>query len=270
MATAITSTETHPHCAEILGVLAQVVHLEDEGLRRLALAWRDTADVARARDKALQPDTPLILEVLAAFDSLAGLFADDLAGTEPYVTLPAPTTALALKAVRDAIAAAYARPVLSPQEYAELSAPWHSVFPEQRMQMPDFGPQHHEVMALLTTIPGIACHRHDPEMASLWENLLVHARGLDPEAHTRAVESAWQAAILTGRRRLWFLASRSANESFGRACGPCARAVDDEDKAVLAVCLGVVAAMLVRDVLDSESADTLLAPAASLMPPTAA
>lgn len=270
MAPVITSTETHPHCAEILGVLAQIVHLDDEGLRRLALAWRDTADVARARDKALQPDTPLILEVLAAFDSVSGLFADDLAGTAPYVTLPAPTTALALKAVRDAVAAVYARPVLTPQEYAELSAPWHSVFPERRMQMPDFGPQHHEVLALLTSIPGLACHRHDEVAESLWNALLVHARGVDPEAHAHAVESAWQAAILTGRRRLWFLASRSANESFTRACGSCARLATDDDRAVLAVCLGVVAAMLVRDVLDSESSDTLLAPAASLMPPTAA
>jgi hypothetical protein len=263
----ITSTETHPHCAEILGVLAQIVHLDDEGLRRLALAWQDTAEVARARDKALQPDTPLILEVLSAFDSLAGLFADDLAGTAPYVTLPAPTTALALKAVRDAVAAAYARPVLTAQEYAELSGPWHSVYPDRRMQMPDFGPQHHEVLALLSTIPGLACHRHDEEAARLRSSLLLHARGLDPEAHGAAIESAWQAAVVTGRRRLWFLASRSANESFHRACPSCARAMTDDDRAVLAVCLGVVAAMLVRDVLDDESADTLLAPVGSLMPP---
>lgn len=266
----ITSTETHPHCAEILGVLAQIVHLDDDGLRRLALAWQDTAEVARARDKALQPDTPLILEVLSAFDSLSGLFADDLAGTAPYVTLPAPTTALALKAVRDAIAAAYARPVLSPHEYAELSGPWHSVYPDRRMQMPDFGPQHHEVMALLTSIPGLACHRHDSEAAALRGNLLVHARGMDPEMHGAAVESAWQAAVLTGRRRLWFLASRSAQESYNRACGACGRLVDDDDRAVLAICLGVVAAMLVRDVLDNESADTLLAPVGSLMPPSVA
>jgi hypothetical protein len=263
----ITSTETHPHCAEILGVLAQIVHLDDEGLRRLALAWQDTAEVARARDKALQPDTPLILEVLSAFDSLAGLFADDLAGTAPYVTLPAPTTALALKAVRDAVAAAYARPVLTAQEYAELSGPWHSVYPDRRMQMPDFGPQHHEVLALLSTIPGLACHRHDEEAARLRSSLLLHARGLDPEAHGAAIESAWQAAVVTGRRRLWFLASRSANESFHRACPSCAREMNDDDRAVLAVCLGVVAAMLVRDVLDDESADTLLAPVGSLMPP---
>jgi hypothetical protein len=263
----ITSTETHPHCAEILGVLAQIVHLDDEGLRRLALAWQDTAEVARARDKALQPDTPLILEVLSAFDSLAGLFADDLAGTAPYVTLPAPTTALALKAVRDAVAAAYARPVLTAQEYAELSGPWHSVYPDRRMQMPDFGPQHHEVLALLSSIPGLACHRHDDEAARLRSALLLHARGLDPESHGAAIESAWQAAVVTGRRRLWFLASRSANESFHRACPSCARAMTDDDRAVLAVCLGVVAAMLVRDVLDDESADTLLAPVGSLMPP---
>ena len=270
MSATISNTETHPYCAEILGVLAQIVHLDDDGLRRLALAWRDTPDVARARDKALQPDTPLILEVLAAFDSVAGLFAEDLAGTAPYITLPAPTTALALKAVRDAVAAAYARPVLSAQEYAELSAPWHSVFPDRRMQMPDFGPQHHEVLGLLTAIPGLACHRHDPVSRRLWDALLVHARGLDPDAHGAAIDSAWEAAVLTGRRRLWFLASRSAQESYTRVCGDCARQATDDDRAVVAICLGVVAAMLVKDVLDDESADTLLAPVASLLPPRAA
>jgi hypothetical protein len=137
------------------------------------------------------------------------------------------------------------------------------------MQMPDFGPQHHEVLALLSSIPGLACHRHDPEAASLRANLLLHARGMEPDAHGNAVESAWQAAILTGRRRLWFLASRSAQESYNRACGTCARLADD-DHAVLAICLGVVAAMLVRDVLDNDSADTLLAPVGSLMPPSVA
>jgi hypothetical protein len=262
----ITSTETHPHCAEILGVLAQIVHLDDEGLRRLALAWRDTESVARARDKALQPDTPLIVEVLTAFDSLAGLFADDLAGTAPYVTLPAPTTALALKAVRDAVAAAYARPVLTAQEYAELSAPWHSVYPDRRMQMPDFGPQHHEVLGLLSAIPGLACHRHDDDAAELHDALLRHAKGMDADEHGRAVDAAWNAAIVTGRRRLWFLAGRSANESYRRACPGCARQMDEDDQAVLAICLGVVAAMLVRDVLDDVSAATLLAPVESLLP----
>jgi broad specificity phosphatase PhoE len=73
--------------------------------------------------------------------------------------------------------------------------------------------------------------------------------------------------VLTGRRRLWFLASRSAQDAYNRACPSCARLVDDDDKAVLAVCLGVVAAMLVRDVLDTTSAETLLAPVASLLPP---
>ena len=125
------------------------------------------------------------------------------------------------------------------------------------------------MLALLSGIPGVACHRHDLAAARLYDSLLMHAQGLDADAHGRAVDSAWHAAIMSGRRRLWFLASRSAQESYLRACGSCARKSNDEDKAVLAVCLGVVAAMLVRDVLDEESAATLLAPAASLLPPTA-
>jgi hypothetical protein len=170
--------------------------------------------------------------------------------------------------VRDAIAAAYAHPILSEPEYDALSAPWHAVYPERRMRMPDFGPQHHEVMALLTAIPGLACHRHDPETAPLYVELLAHAKVLQPEEHAFAVESAWQAAVLTGRRRLWFLASRSVHESFRRACPSCVRDMDDDDQAVLAVCLGIVAAMLVRDVLDDASTTTLLSSVASLLPPS--
>lgn len=265
--TALTGVEQHPHYAEILGVLAQIVEVDDEGLRRLALAWRDTPDVARARDKALSPDTPLILEVLAAFDSLAALFADDLAGTAPYVTLPAPTAALALKAARDALAAAYARPVLTSREYADLSGPWHSVYPEStRLRRPDFGPQHDELMAVLDAVPSLACHRHDSAVAARHEALLDYARDLDATAHGVAVDSAWHAAVVSGRRRLWFLASRSLQESYHRAaCPACLRACDDEDRAVIAVCLGLVAATLVRDVLDEESAATLLAPLGALL-----
>ncbi len=265
MSTTITSTETHPHCAEILGVLAHTVHLDDIDVTRLALAWKDTLDVARARDHALRPETPLILEVLAAFDSVAALFADDLEGTADFVNVPAPVTALALKAVRDAIAAAYARPVLSAQEYSDLSRAWHTVFPTHTRVVPDFGPQHEDVIGLLSRVPQLACHSHDVTAARLWEGVLGHVPTLDRNRHAEAMDDAWHAAVLSGRRRLWGLLSRSAQEGYGRRCPDCARETNEDDIAVLTLCLGAAAGVLVRDLLDDASYQTLVAPVHGLL-----
>jgi hypothetical protein len=47
---------------------------------------------------------------LAAFEAVGALFADDLLGEAPYLVVEADVASTALKAVRDAIAAVYARP----------------------------------------------------------------------------------------------------------------------------------------------------------------
>src|SRR5687767_5024234 len=88
----------HPNADEILGVLARMVQLSDEQLSSLALGWHDNPLTAAARSRALEPDSPLVLEVLSAFDSLAYLYEDDLHGEAEYLTVPAPVAALALKA----------------------------------------------------------------------------------------------------------------------------------------------------------------------------
>jgi hypothetical protein len=116
----ITDLENHPNLETILGVLAQLPHIRDDELPRLASAWRNTIPVAAARRKALSPDSPLVVEVLAAFDALVYLFADDLAGDCDFITVEPQVTSIALKAVRDAIAAVYARPILSRGEYRTL------------------------------------------------------------------------------------------------------------------------------------------------------
>jgi hypothetical protein len=181
--------------------------------------------------------------------------------------VPPPVTALALKAVRDAVAAAYARPVLDLEEHALLVGPWRSVFPQARSLMPDFGPQHDEIVALLARIPGLACHTHDTRAAQLWENIRVHVRTLDRDRHEAAIDAAWQAAILSGRRRLWGLVSRSAQEGYGRTCQDCSRTMTEDDVVVLSLCLGAGVGLLVRDLLDEESVRALLTPAAGLMEP---
>ncbi len=62
---------------------------------------------------------------------------------EPRVTL------LALKAVRDAIAAAYARPILSRSEHLALLRPWREVYPASTVSEPDLGPEADRVKSVL-------------------------------------------------------------------------------------------------------------------------
>src|SRR3954468_9115663 len=123
---AISVLEEHPNLAEILGVLAQLAHIRDNDIPLLADAWHNTVAVAEARDRALSPDSPLVLEALAAYEAVSALFDDDLRGEAAYVTVASDVTTTALKAVRDAIAAAYAKPILSRAEYAALLRPWRT------------------------------------------------------------------------------------------------------------------------------------------------
>ena len=263
---AITRLDEHPHADEILGVLAQAVEVSDVQIGRLAAAWENSHLVAAARDKALQPDSPLIFEVLSAFESLAELFADDLSGEEAYVHVPPPVTALALKAMRDAVAAAYARPSLTPREYEALSAAWHSVFPEVRAAMPDFGPQHYDVLAVLQLVSGLSCHSHDDKAATIRSQVLAGSHTLDPAAHSAAFESAWGAVVVSQRRRIWGLVRRSCYEGYFRRCASCTVTETIDDHAVLSLCLGALLGALVRDLLDDASAAALEAPLADLIP----
>ena len=146
--TVIGCLEEHPNLDEVLGVLAQLVHVCDTDLPRLAERWTNDAFIAHARDKALRPESPLVCEVLSAFDAVSALFADDVRGDQPYLVVDPDTAVTALKAVRDAIAAAYARPVLSRSEHAVLIRPWRAVYPQARAVEPDLGPQSQEVRAL--------------------------------------------------------------------------------------------------------------------------
>ena len=121
----ISCLDEHPNSAEILSILGRVDGLDADQLCALARAWVNDHAIAAARSKALQPDSPLVIEVLEAFELVGEVYAEALAGR----TQDAPVTSLALKAVRDAIAAAYAKPVLSRDDHRRLIAPWRSVFP---------------------------------------------------------------------------------------------------------------------------------------------
>jgi len=121
----ITCLADHPNAAEINAVLGRLDQLTSDELCSLARSWKNDPAIAAARSKSLQCDSPLVLEVLCAFELVSEVYAEALAGRTP----DAPVTTLALKAVRDAIAAAYARPSISREDHKRLMAPWRAVFP---------------------------------------------------------------------------------------------------------------------------------------------
>jgi hypothetical protein len=267
--TYISALEEHPNLEEVLSVLAQLAHIGDVELPRLADAWVNNAAVAEARDKSLCPDSPLVLEALAAFEALTSLFEDDLAGEAAYVTVDPAVTTTALKAIRDAIAGAYAQPVLSKSEHALLMAPWRSVFPQSTVHEPDLGPEAARVKALLAALPRLAARCHDSESAELYERLLDRSF-VDECDRATARDSAFQAAVVTSRRRVWALVRRSGTEGLSRSCATCPAdptAVDcGELSRVLTVCLDAACALLVADAVPEDLVELLTLPVLSLIP----
>lgn len=265
--TTLHRTEDHPNRAEIFGVLAQMTHLTDEQLPVLAASWTNGELTARARSHALSAEAPLILEVLAAFDSVTFLFADDLNGGASYVTVDPAITVVALKAVRDAIAAAYAQPILSRDEHAALLRPWRALFPTDHIDQPDFGPDRNDIAQLFRLLPSLGQRCHDDIGRLLSQSVNDRVAAVDPVAHSAALDAAWDAAIVTRRRRLWRLARRTGTEAFSRRCPACSASPrSHEDAQLLTYCLGGVYAMLVRDAVDDATFETLFGPVAGLVP----
>lgn len=259
--------EDHPNLVEILGVLAQLTQIEDDDLVRLAQAWTNDDVVARARDAALSPDSPLVCEVLAAFEAVVALFQDDLRGGLPYVTVQPDVVGTALRAVRDAVAASYARPVLSAGEHAALLRPWLLVYPDGGVGEPDLGPQAEQVKALLGALPRLSTRCHDDADRALWDEL-VDRSYLDESERRDARASAFDSALLTRRRRIWALVRRSGAEGLGRPCPTCRTrpAADRESERVLELCLDAVCALLVADALPPTATALLTGPITSLVP----
>lgn len=268
--TVIRRLEDHPNFDEVLSVLATVAHIRDEDLPRLAAAWANGPVVAAARSAALSPDSPLVIEVLAAFEALVALFEDDLRGEADYVTVDPALTRVALKAVRDAVAAAYARPVLSRTEHAALMRPWRSVYPIATMAEPDLGPQAERVKALFAALPRLSDRCHDQGSRALYDDLVDRSfAGENDRADAR--RAAFSAAVLTSRRRAWALLRRSAAELLSRPCPTCrvpaatAETLREVER-VQALCLDAACALLVADALPDACTDLLVQPVSSLVP----
>jgi hypothetical protein len=258
--------EEHPNLPEILGVLAQLAHIGDQDLTELAEAWTNNGMIAAARDRALAPDSPLVLEVLAAFEAVAELFSDDLAGEAAYVTVDPSVTITALKAVRDAIAGAYARPALSKAEHAALLAPWRATFPVARVEEPDLGPEAEQVKAVLAALPQLAARCHDQQGQELFQ-ALVDLSYVDESDRAGARDSAFHAAVLTSRRRLWALVQRSGAEGLSRPCYACGATSDAREvRRVLELVSDAACALLVADAVPDELLALLTRPVSHLVP----
>jgi hypothetical protein len=267
---AIERLEDHPNLPEVLGVLAQLSHIADADLPRLAQSWTNTVAVAAARDAALSPDSPLVCEVLASFDALAALFADDLAGQASYLVVPPGVVATALKPVRDAIAGAYAQPVLTRSEHAALLRPWRAVYPQPAVDEPDLGPQSDQVKALLSVLPLLAHRCHDADGAVLFAALVDRSFAAESD-RAEALEAAFQAAVLTSRRRVWALVRRSGAERLSRPCRTCRRPAAGaeagrEAQRVMALCLDAACALLMADTLPDPTTAVLTTPVTELVP----
>ena len=264
---AMAHLEEHPNLNEILGLLAQLPHVADVDLPELARRWRNTAYIADARAKALSPDSPLVLEVLACFEAVVALFEEDLVGDAPYVTVPVSVTTTALKAVRDAIAAAYAKPILTQNEYASLMRPWREVYPYQSFDEPDLGPSADEVKALLSTLPLLSARCHDERGRELYESLARVVLSMDGSLRQTARDEAWEAAVLTCRRRVWAMVRRSGMEAMSRPCRECRRPEDTVvDESILELCLDAACGLLVADAVDDTLTDILVLPLRELLP----
>lgn len=258
--------DAHPNRREILAVLARLPQVGDGELPRLAASWQNTALLARARSKALQPDSPLVLEVLSAFEALQALFADDIGGTADYVTVDPQVATTALKAMRDAIAGAYARPTLRRTEYRALMAPWRTVFAHDAVDEPDLGSRGMEVRELLGVLPRLAGRCHDSAAAADWEIILAATERLDQDVRRLARDEAWRVAVLTSRRRMWTLIRRSGAECLGRYCPSCRqRNTGDDALRVLGLTMDAACGLLVADTLDATLLDVLTVPVQILL-----
>jgi hypothetical protein len=263
----ITQLEDHPNVGEILGVLAQLAHVADSDLPLLADAWTNNTLLAGARDRSLSPDTPLVLEVLSAFEAVAALFQDDLAGEAVYVTVDPAVTTKALKAVRDAICGSYARPILSKAEHTAMLRPWRTVYPLQSsVDEPDLGPRGDAVRALLESLPQLAARCHDAEGQLLFD-ALVDLSFVDEGYRAGARDSAFQAAVLTSRRRIWALVQRSGAEGISRPCYRCPPREDHREVSrVLELCADAACALLVADAVPDDLLEVLTRPLQRLIP----
>jgi hypothetical protein len=262
----IAKLDAHPNALEILAITSQLPCIADNDLTALASAWHNTTMLAEARRRALEPDSPMVLEALAKFETVQVLFAEEIRGREDYLTVDPDTTSTALKAIRDAIAAAYARPILSSAEHTALTKAWRSVYPSDRVVSPNLGVRAADVTTLLAALPRLAARCHDADAAADHDAVLASCSPEDEDIRCAARDEAWHAAVLTSQRRVWQLIRHTAHEGTGRYCGTCRQRTRDAETArVIALCVDAACGLLVAGTLDEDIVEVLTAPVTCLI-----
>jgi hypothetical protein len=262
----ISSLDGHPNALEILSITSQLPCITDLGLAELAGAWQNTSELAEARRHALEPDSPLVFDALAAFETVQVIFAEEIRGGEDYLTVEPEVASTALKAVRDAIAGAYARPVITPAEHAALTRAWRVVYPTDRLTAPDLGNRSSDVNTLLQAVPRLAAICHDNGAIGEHAMILKAGTTLDEDIRCAAREEAWHAAVLTSRRRTWQLIRHTGDAERKRYCRPCReRRRDADTDRVLRLCIDAACGLLVAGALEDDIVDVLTAPVGCLL-----
>jgi hypothetical protein len=263
----ISSLESHPNALEILAISSRMACITDAELSALAIAWENTPELGEARRHALEPDCPLIFDALTRFETVQVLFAEEIHGGEDYLGVEPEVASTALKAVRDAIAAAYARPAITAAEHATLTRAWRTVYPNDKIATPDLGSRAGDVTSLLHSIPRLASTCHDPAAAAEYAAILQAGTGLDEDIHWAARDEAWHATVLTSRRRMWWLIRHTADCERSRYCITCCeRTRTPETKRVLSLVVDAACGLLVAGTLDDDIIEVLTAPVESLIP----
>jgi hypothetical protein len=279
----VSSLDEHPNLTEILGIMAQVPRLSELDVAVLAHGWRDNTFIAGARDRALSPESPLVVDVLAAFDRVDAVFFDDLAdgdaGPDADLADRSPRgltpqlVSTALKAIRDALAAAYARPVLTRAEYGSLMAPWRRALDSGAVRAPaGIVTRAAAVEELLAAIGPLAARCHDTSARALFAKLADAARQRDEQECALARDTAFRSAVASARRRQWTLLRQAVADALSRPCVRCggARGRDSEPadagELVRALCSDAACAVLMADALQPATLQVLLNPAARLLP----
>jgi hypothetical protein len=202
----------------------------------------------------------MVMDTLAAFDLIGTLYTDDLSGDGAHLQLPADVTRAALKAVRDGIAALYARPVLSRWEANALSGPWRKVI--SRTQQHGHWPPHlaPAVDTVIGTATALAGRCHTPALVRPFEAVAAAGLSTSQAETAAALGAAWDAALFSGRQRLWFLLRRASTDALGRGCSRCRRSSDEDDRTVGMLAADAACALLVRDLIDPGVCATLIGP----------
>lgn len=241
-------TGAHPSPDAVAAVLDRVPDLTERELRDLADGFGDGMHAATARARALDPDLPWILDVLQVFDICERLYAGEPSPDSPELI------AQALRGVRDAVAAAYAQPVLRRADHAALMRPWRHAVRDRLTELPP------AVQRALGELRALPARCHDPAASARWNELALIALGRDSDEHRVAVESAHVLAVAAGREMAWQAVRRCATEAISRRCTACGTRPDLGSLRVLALAVDASCGLLVSDLVAGPALRTLSLP----------